>query len=112
MDKSTGPTASPPKTHVPAAARPSPFIDIPVSSMRRVIAQRLGESKSTIPHSYCYIDIKIDKLNEIRSELRAESIRVSINDFVTKAVAHALVECPPVNTLYQNGQVSMAVDRR
>ena len=105
MDQSKGPTAIPSKTHVPAAARPSPFKDVPVSSMRSIIAKRLGESKSTIPHSYCYIDIKMDKLNEIRSELMAESIRVSINDFVTKAVAHALVECPAVNTLYQNGQI-------
>lgn len=63
--------------------------------------------QSTIPHSYAYIDIKIDKLKEIRSELKADSINVSVNDFVTKAVAHALVECPSINTLYQNGQVSI-----
>jgi len=31
---------------------------------------------------------------------------VSINDFIIKAVAHALIECPDINTLYQNGQVS------
>lgn len=34
---------------------------------------------------------------------------MSINDFVTKAVAHALVECPDINTLYQNGQVSFTI---
>ncbi|XP_076179129.1 dihydrolipoyllysine-residue acetyltransferase component of pyruvate dehydrogenase complex [Ptiloglossa arizonensis] len=92
------------KAHVPTV-RSSDYEDIPVSNIRSVIAKRLGESKSTIPHSYAFIDIKIDKLNEIRSELKAENINVSINDFITKAVAHALVECPSINTLYQNDQI-------
>ncbi|KOX72271.1 hypothetical protein WN51_03253 [Melipona quadrifasciata] len=92
------------KVHVPSGG-PSSYEDIPVSSIRGVIAKRLGESKSTIPHSYAFIDIKIDKLNEIRSELKADGINVSINDFITKAAAHALIECPFVNTLYQNGQI-------
>lgn len=60
----------------------------------------------TIPHSYASIDITIDKLLELRGKLKTEDINVSINDFVTKAVAHALVECPDINTLYQNEQVS------
>ncbi|XP_031838869.1 dihydrolipoyllysine-residue acetyltransferase component of pyruvate dehydrogenase complex, mitochondrial isoform X2 [Nomia melanderi] len=96
--------ASSSKIHVPVG-QPSTYEDIPVSNIRAVIAKRLGESKSTIPHSYAYVDIKLDKLNEIRSELKADNIKVSVNDFVTKAVAHALVECPSVNTLYQNGQI-------
>ncbi|XP_076303211.1 dihydrolipoyllysine-residue acetyltransferase component of pyruvate dehydrogenase complex-like [Lasioglossum baleicum] len=91
-------------SHVPAG-QPSAYEDIPVSNIRAVIAKRLGESKSSIPHSYAYIDIKLDKLNEIRNELKADNIKVSVNDFITKAVAHALVECPGVNTLYQNGQI-------
>ncbi|XP_076767207.1 dihydrolipoyllysine-residue acetyltransferase component of pyruvate dehydrogenase complex [Xylocopa sonorina] len=95
---------SPSKTHVPSG-RPSAYEDIPVSNIRAVIAKRLGESKSGIPHSYAYIDIKIDKLMEIRSELKADGINTSINDFITKAAAHALVECPFINTLYQNGQI-------
>lgn len=92
------------KVHVPSGG-PSSYEDIPVSNIRGVIAKRLGESKSTIPHSYAFIDIKIDKLNEIRSELKADGINVSINDFITKAAAHALIECPFINTLYQNGQI-------
>ncbi|CAL7945496.1 unnamed protein product [Xylocopa violacea] len=95
---------SPSKAHVPSG-RPSDYEDIPVSNIRAVIAKRLGESKSTIPHSYAYIDITIDKLMEIRSELKADGINTSINDFITKATAHALVECPFINTLYQNGQI-------
>ncbi|XP_076640056.1 dihydrolipoyllysine-residue acetyltransferase component of pyruvate dehydrogenase complex isoform X1 [Colletes latitarsis] len=96
--------ATPSKAHTPTG-RPSAYEDIPVSNIRGVIAKRLGESKSTIPHSYAYIDIKIDKVNEIRSELKIDNINVSINDFITKATAHALVECPAINTLYQKGQI-------
>ncbi|XP_015437196.1 PREDICTED: dihydrolipoyllysine-residue acetyltransferase component of pyruvate dehydrogenase complex, mitochondrial-like [Dufourea novaeangliae] len=103
-EKGKEPAASPAKSHVPAG-QPSAYEDIPVTNIRVVIAKRLGESKSTIPHSYAYIDIKLDKLNEIRSELKTENINVSINDFITKATAHALVECPSINTLYQNHQI-------
>ncbi|XP_017789048.1 PREDICTED: dihydrolipoyllysine-residue acetyltransferase component of pyruvate dehydrogenase complex, mitochondrial-like [Habropoda laboriosa] len=95
---------APSKAHVPTGG-PSAYEDIPVSTIRGVIAKRLGESKSNIPHSYAFIDIKMDKLNEIRSELKADGINVSINDFITKAAAHALVECPFINTLYQNDQI-------
>ncbi|KAL0113477.1 hypothetical protein PUN28_012556 [Cardiocondyla obscurior] len=85
--------------------RPSPYEDIEISNIRAVIAKRLGESKRTIPHSYALMDINIDKLIELRGKLKTENINVSINDFVTKAVAHALVECPDINTWYQNGQI-------
>ncbi|OAD60297.1 hypothetical protein WN48_05344 [Eufriesea mexicana] len=100
----TEPSVGPSKVHVPSG-RPSAYEDIPVSNIRGVIAKRLGESKSTIPHSYAFVDIKINKLNEIRNELKTDGIKVSINDFVTKAAAHALIECPFINTLYQNGQI-------
>ncbi|XP_032691105.1 dihydrolipoyllysine-residue acetyltransferase component of pyruvate dehydrogenase complex, mitochondrial-like isoform X2 [Odontomachus brunneus] len=96
--------ASPLETHVPAG-KPSPYEDLEISNIRGIIAKRLGESKSTIPHSYAAIDINIDKLMELRGKLKTEDINVSINDFVTKAVAYALVECPDINTLYQNEQV-------
>jgi len=52
------------------------------------------------------MDINVDKLLELRGKLKTEDISVSVNDFVIKAVAHALVECPDINTLYQNGQVN------
>ncbi|XP_033218447.1 pyruvate dehydrogenase protein X component-like [Belonocnema kinseyi] len=87
---------------------PSTFKDLEVSNIRAIIAKRLGESKSTIPHSYASIAIKIDKLSEMRTKLQADNIKVSVNDFVTKAVAHALLECPDVNCLYKNGQTIRA----
>lgn len=51
----------------------------------------------------------MDKLIEIRSELKADGINVSVNDFITKAAALALVECPFINTLYKNNQVGIQV---
>ncbi|XP_011334722.1 dihydrolipoyllysine-residue acetyltransferase component 1 of pyruvate dehydrogenase complex, mitochondrial isoform X2 [Ooceraea biroi] len=84
--------------------QPSPYEDIEISNIRAVIAKRLGESKSTIPHSYAVVNINIDKLLELRAKLKTDDISVSVNDFITKAVAHALLECPDINTLYQNGQ--------
>ncbi|KAK2581107.1 hypothetical protein KPH14_007927 [Odynerus spinipes] len=88
--------------------RPSTYEDTPVSNIRSVIAKRLGESKSNIPHSYAAIDIKINKLMEIRKQLKEDGINVSVNDFITKAAAHALVECPVINTLYTKNQIVRA----
>lgn len=101
-DKARSP--SPTKTSIPPG-QPSPYKDIEISNIRAVIAKRIGESKRNIPHSYANIDITIDKLIQLRGKLKTEDINVSVNDFVTKAVAHALIECPDINTLYENGQV-------
>lgn len=109
-----GDTVAPPKVEKGKKAepmvpgRPSAYEDIPVSNIRSVIAKRLGESKSNIPHSYSTIDIKIDKLIIIRKQLKEDGINVSVNDFITKAVSHALVECPTINTLYTNDKVVRA----
>lgn len=84
---------------------PSTYKDIEVSNIRAVIAKRLGESKRGIPHSYATVDIKLDALNEIREQFKADNIKLSVNDFITKAVAHALLQCPDVNSLYKDGQV-------
>ncbi|XP_008548333.1 dihydrolipoyllysine-residue acetyltransferase component of pyruvate dehydrogenase complex [Microplitis demolitor] len=99
--------ASTTKVHVPSPPKsgPSSYKDYEVSNIRAVIAKRLGESKSSIPHSYASIDINVDKLNELRSEFKAESIKLSVNDFVIQAVAHSLMQCPNINTLYKNDQI-------
>ncbi|KAL6257239.1 hypothetical protein P5V15_012166 [Pogonomyrmex californicus] len=92
------------KASVPTG-KPTAYEDIEISNIRAVIAKRLGESKRIIPHSYANIDINIDKLIELRKKLKTENINVSLNDFITKAVAHALIECPDINVLYQNEQI-------
>ena len=97
-----------------AAARTEPH-----SMMRKVIAQRLTESKQTVPHYYVTVDCEIDALLDLRSEINGsdEALRVSINDFIIRAVALALGEVPAANAswsdeamnLYGAADVSVAV---
>ncbi|MDX1916923.1 MAG: pyruvate dehydrogenase complex dihydrolipoamide acetyltransferase [Rickettsiaceae bacterium] len=78
---------------------------IPMSNMRKVIAKRLLESKITIPHFYLNIECNLDKLLEYRTSinqiLEAEK-KVSVNDFVIKAVARALRKVPEANVSWSN----------
>jgi len=87
--------------------------------MRKVIARRLTEAKQTIPHFYLTIDCVLDALLKIRAELnaRAGGHKLSVNDFVVRAVALALRRVPAANAawtdeavlLYQSVDVSVAV---
>lgn len=79
------------------------FTEIPHSSMRKVIAQRLQESKQQIPHFYLTIEVEIDKLLEMRRDLNvrapdgADSYKISVNDFVIRAAALSLKKVPMLN---------------
>lgn len=76
----------------------------PHTSMRKIIAQRLTESKSTVPHFYLQIECIIDKLLEIRSEINAALVlqeRISVNDFIILAVAKAMIEVPEINSSFE-----------
>ncbi len=75
----------------------APFTALPHSRMRRTIAARLTEAKQTIPHFYLRVDCEIDRLLEIRKRLNTEDIRISVNDFIVRAAALALVEVPAAN---------------
>ena len=89
------------------------------SNMRKVIAKRLVESKQTIPHFYLNMECELDNLLKIRAEMNYEGApyKLSVNDFVIKAVAHALAEVPEANaswseeaiTLFANIDISVAV---
>jgi pyruvate dehydrogenase E2 component (dihydrolipoamide acetyltransferase) len=112
----------------PAAAAGSGARDIfgqaytaqPNTGVRKTIAKRLTESKTTIPHFYMSLDCQIDELLSLRKKLneRAEGeLKISVNDFVIKAVALALRKVPQVNSswteeavlLYENVDISVAV---
>ena len=88
---------------VPQKAAPPPegmeYEEIKVSNMRRVIAERLQESKQTIPHFYLTVDCIVDRLLELRAELngRSDDYKLSVNDFVIRAVALALRKVPAAN---------------
>ncbi|WP_454724517.1 MULTISPECIES: pyruvate dehydrogenase complex dihydrolipoamide acetyltransferase [Cupriavidus] len=81
-----------------AQAPATAFTEIPHSNMRRTIARRLGESKSTIPHFYLTADCRMERLLALRAEINATAPRkISVNDFVVRAVAVALREVPAAN---------------
>ncbi len=115
------PSARPP---APAPVITAPHRLVPNSTMRKVIARRLSESKQTIPHFYVSIDIDIDVLLKLRNELNAKSpkegpgaFRLSVNDMLIKAAAVTLRRIPTVNAsfteeniiLYDDIDISVAV---
>ncbi|MGM0931762.1 MAG: dihydrolipoamide acetyltransferase family protein [Actinomycetota bacterium] len=80
------------------------FEDIPLTRMRKAIARRLTESKSSVPHFYLVADCHVDALLALRQEINATASRkISVNDLVLKAVAGALVDVPEANAIW-NGE--------
>jgi pyruvate dehydrogenase E2 component (dihydrolipoamide acetyltransferase) len=78
------------------------FHDVPHSSMRKTIARRLTESKASIPHFYLRADCRMDKLLALRKEINlgqdgGNGRKMSVNDFLVKAVAVALRALPEMN---------------
>ena len=116
--------AAPAPAPKPAVAITAPHRLVPNSSVRKVIARRLTEAKSTIPHFYVSMDIELDALMKLRADLNAKSpkegpgaFRLSVNDLVIKAAAVTLRRIPAVNAswtednivLYDNVDISVAV---
>ncbi|KFM66638.1 Pyruvate dehydrogenase protein X component, partial [Stegodyphus mimosarum] len=81
------------------------YIDIPLTSMRKTIAKRLTESKTTIPHAYINIDCNVSKVLDYRKIFKKDNINVTVNDFVIKSAAVALSKIPKVNVQFLNDQV-------
>jgi pyruvate dehydrogenase E2 component (dihydrolipoamide acetyltransferase) len=104
----------------PAAGEPE-FELIPHSSMRKVIARRLTEAKQTVPHFYLTVDCEIDRLLELRKALNDQApeggYKLSVNDFIIKAAALALMKVPAANASwseegtkrYRSADISVAV---
>ncbi|WP_374313091.1 pyruvate dehydrogenase complex dihydrolipoamide acetyltransferase [Dongia sp.] len=97
---------------------------VPHTSMRKTIARRLQESKQFVPHFYLTIDCEIDRLLKVREEINAGApkerpgaYKVSVNDFVIKASALALIQVPNANAswsddgvkMYKSADISVAV---
>lgn len=83
------------------------YEEIPHSSMRRVIAQRLTESKQQVPHFYLSIDCRLDDLLALRQQINGAlpGVKISVNDFVVKAVAGALKKVPAANASWTDAAV-------
>jgi len=74
------------------------FVELPHSNMRRTIARRLTESKSSVPHFYLSVDCRMERLLALRTEINTGASRkISVNDFIVRAVAVALREVPQAN---------------
>lgn len=90
---------------------PGSYEEIPHDSMRKTIARRLTEAKSTIPHFYLTVDCELDALLALREQINAAapavdgkpSYKVSVNDFVIKALALALKRVPDANVTWTDG---------
>nr|XP_008019051.1 dihydrolipoyllysine-residue acetyltransferase component of pyruvate dehydrogenase complex, mitochondrial isoform X2 [Chlorocebus sabaeus] len=93
----TGPGMAPVPTGV--------FTDIPISNIRRVIAQRLMQSKQTIPHYYLSIDVNMGEVLLVRKELNKileGRSKISVNDFIIKASALACLKVPEANSSWMD----------
>ena len=84
---------------------PGSFVEVPHDAMRKTIARRLLESKQTVPHFYVSADCELDRLLSAREEMNAAAplvdgkpvYKISVNDFVIKALAQALIRVPDAN---------------
>jgi len=82
---------------------------VPVSNMRGIIAKRLVESKTQIPHFYLEIEVDAGPLLELRQQLNTalekDGVKLSVNDFILKACAEALRRVPAVNCSWEGAAV-------
>ncbi|HWM33815.1 MAG TPA: dihydrolipoamide acetyltransferase family protein [Pseudolysinimonas sp.] len=84
-----------------SAAAPAGSTSIALTGMRRAIARRLTESKTTVPHFYVTAHCRVDRLLDLRRQVNEVAARkVSVNDFVLKAVAGALGDVPAANAIW------------
>ena len=109
------PTAAP--VARPSAPIAAPHTLVPHSSIRRVIARRLTEAKSTIPHFYVSMDVEIDALIKLMNDLNAKSPKegpdaylITINDLVIKASAITLRRVPTVNAAWTDEGMALFDD--
>jgi pyruvate dehydrogenase E2 component (dihydrolipoamide acetyltransferase) len=81
-----------------------PHEEVKLSNIRKTIARRLTEAKQQVPHIYLTVDIQLDALLKLRSELNAglesRGVKLSVNDLLIKALAQALVEVPECNVAF------------
>ncbi|MBO9508681.1 pyruvate dehydrogenase complex dihydrolipoamide acetyltransferase [Thalassospira sp. A3_1] len=114
--------ASAPAADKPAAAPQAPaasgwnpdltglpeYEEIPNSSMRKVIARRLTQSKQQVPHFYLTVDCELDNLLATRKQLNekaGEGVKVSVNDFVIRAASIALKRVPAANAVWTDAAI-------
>jgi pyruvate dehydrogenase E2 component (dihydrolipoamide acetyltransferase) len=94
---------------IKALFAPGSFEEIPLDAMRRTIATRLVEAKQTVPHFYLTSDITVSRVLAVREEINAtrgaDGLKISINDFIIKALALALQRVPAANVVFAEDRI-------
>jgi pyruvate dehydrogenase E2 component (dihydrolipoamide acetyltransferase) len=99
---------------VKALYDPAGYVEVPLDGMRRTIAARLQLAKQTIPHFYLTADMTIDRLIAVREEANAAAskdrdgnpaFKLSLNDFVIRALALALQRVPAANAAWAGDRI-------
>jgi len=112
MGATTPSIQAPPDAKIRALFEPGSYDVVPHDNMRKIIARRLTEAKLTIPHFYLTIDCEIGKLLAAREEVNSAApkdkdgkpvYKISVNDFVIKALALALQRVPDANVTWTDG---------
>ncbi len=109
--QAAAPAAAAPTPVAPAAAQDFgiPHEVVKLSGMRKTIARRLTESKQQVPHIYLTVDVQLDKLLKLRSDLNAglagRGVKLSVNDLLIKALGVALVQVPECNVQFAGDQM-------
>lgn len=117
MDHGPQTAASTPSS---AVSRPSSIPDqtLPVNKLRAAIARRMAEAKTTIPHFYVTHEYKVESLLDIRRQLnnlQLENEKISVNDFIVKAVALTLRQFPNLNasldgnSILRHGSINIGI---
>ncbi|PSN41718.1 Dihydrolipoyllysine-residue acetyltransferase component 1 of pyruvate dehydrogenase complex [Blattella germanica] len=86
---------------------PKPPKEVGPPVVAKASPKAAASATTTIPHAYGVADCKIDNLLAFRKQLKEDGIKVSVNDFVIKAVALALQQCPQVNALQKGEQLRL-----
>lgn len=97
------------KDRAKVAAKPlgAKYLDLEVNGMRKTIAKRLTLSKTTIPHAYMTSSCCVENLQKLRSSLKKEGHKVSLNDMLIKTIAASLRKVPQINGIWDEKNNTM-----
>lgn len=97
---------SPKVAQPPAVIGQESYTEVPVSQMRKTIANRLAESKFTAPHFYLTMEITMNQVLSARERINANApVKISVNDIIVKATAMALKQHPLVNSSWLGDKI-------